>query len=301
MTALPATGRRLLTEPLAVGRLTLPPPGIVVLAAIGSVLLLVVAVTRWATPSDEHAYWLAARRLVDGVALYDLASPVGTPYAYWYPPPLAQVLVPVAAVLPAMGFTVSWTGVLLGCLLYLADRRLLVALAMVAFVPVAVELWYRNIHLVLAVLVVLALRRHVLFWVPAAAIKITPVLGVAYLIAGRRYRDAALVTAVGLAILAVSLILSPGAWGQFLELVTMQGASSGASLVPVPFPVRFVLAGALAVVGGRLGGRRGEACLILGLVIGNPTLWMTAFSLLVAIVPLGRRPAASAQAVERPA
>ena len=301
MTALPATGRRLLTEPLAVGRLTLPPPGIVVLAAIGSVLLLVVAVTRWATPSDEHAYWLAARRLVDGVALYDLASPVGTPYAYWYPPPLAQVLVPVAAVLPAMGFTLAWTGVLLGCLLYLADRRLLVALAMVAFVPVAVELWYRNIHLVLAVLVVLALRRHVLFWVPAAAIKITPVLGVAYLIAGRRYRDAALVTAVGLAILAVSLILSPGAWGQFLELVTMQGASSGASLVPVPFPVRFLLAGALAVVGGRLGGRRGEACLILGLVIGNPTLWMTAFSLLVAIVPLGRRPAASAQAVERPA
>ena len=300
MTALPATGRRLLTEPLAVGRLTLPPPGIVVLAAIGSVLLLVVAVTRWATPSDEHAYWLAARRLVDGLALYDLASPVGTPYAYWYPPPLAQVLVP-AAVLPAMGFTLAWTGVLLGCLLYLADRRLLVALAMVAFVPVAVELWYRNIHLVLAVLVVLALRRHVLFWVPAAAIKITPVLGVAYLIAGRRYRDAALVTAVGLAILAVSLILSPGAWGQFLELVTMQGASSGASLVPVPFPVRFLLAGALAVVGGRLGGRRGEACLILGLVIGNPTLWMTAFSLLVAIVPLWRRPAASARAVERPA
>jgi hypothetical protein len=134
--------------------------------------------------------------------------------------------------------------------------------------------------------------------VPAAAIKITPVLGVAYLIAGRRYRDATLVTAVGVALLAASMVVSPGAWDQFLELVTMQGASSGASLVPVPFPIRFALAAALAVIGGRIGGRRGEACLIVALVVGNPTLWMTAFSLLVAIVPLWRRQAPPPQAVE---
>ena len=60
--------RRALSEPSVVGRLTLPPIGLVVLAAIGAVLLLVVALNRWATPSDEHAYWLAARRLADGAA-----------------------------------------------------------------------------------------------------------------------------------------------------------------------------------------------------------------------------------------
>ena len=85
-----------------VGRLTLPPLGLVVLAAIGAVLLLVVALDRWATPSDEHAYWLAARRLVDGLPIYDIAMPVGTPYAYWYPPPLAQALAPLTLFAPTL-------------------------------------------------------------------------------------------------------------------------------------------------------------------------------------------------------
>ncbi len=40
-------------------------------AAIGASLLLIVAMARWAQPSDEHAYWLAARRLLEGQPLYD--------------------------------------------------------------------------------------------------------------------------------------------------------------------------------------------------------------------------------------
>ena len=283
-----ASWRRALLEPTVVGRLTLPPLGLVVLAAIGGALLLVVALDRWATPSDEHAYWLAARRLVDGLPIYDIAAPVGTPYAYWYPPPLAQVLAPFTLFASDLAFTAAWTVLLLGCLLLLADRRVLVALAMVAFLPVAVELWYRNVHIVLALLIVLALRRHPVFWVPAAAIKITPVLGLLYLLAARRYREAALVGGVGAVVLAISVIVSPGAWAGFIDLVTTQGASAGASLVPVPFPVRLLAAAALVIVAGRIPGRRGEVLLVVALVIGNPTLWMTAFSLLVAVVPLMR-------------
>ena len=273
-------------DPLPVGRLTLPPPGLVALAAIGAVLLLVVALSRWATPSDEHAYWLAGRRLIDGLPIYDSSAPVGTPYAYWYPLPLAQVLAPLTLFVSDMAFTAAWTVLLLGCLMFLANRRLLVALALVAFPPVAVELWFRNVHLVLALLIVLAIRRHPVFWVPAAAIKITPVLGLLYLLAARRYRDALLVGGVGIAALGVSVLLSPGAWGAFIQVVMTQGASAGASLVPVPFPVRLLVAAGLVIVAGRMLGRRGEVLLVVALVIGNPTLWMTAFSLLIAIVPL---------------
>ena len=286
MDASRAFARRVLTEPTSVGSLTLPPPVVVGLAAIGGVLLLVVAFSRWATPSDEQAYWLAARRLLDGLPIYDVTAQPGTPFAYWYPPPLAQVLAPLTAVLPNAAFTAAWTVLLLGCLLFLADRRVLVALAMVAFVPVAVELWFRNVHLVLALLIVLALRRHPVFWVPAAAIKITPVLGLLYLLSARRYRDALLVGVVGLAVLTVSVVFSPGAWGAFIQLVATEGASAGASLIPVPFPVRALVAAGLVVIAGRVPGRPGEVLLIVALVIGNPTLWMTAFSLLVAIVPL---------------
>lgn len=274
---------------------------LIVLAGIGASLLLVVAVNRWATPSDEHAYWLAAQHLVAGQALYDQAAEPGTPYAYWYPPPLAQVLAPLTPLVSDEVFSAAWTVLLLACLLFLGDRRLLVALALIAYLPVAVELWFRNVHLVLAVLVVLALRWSPLFWIPATAIKVTPVLGVPFLLAGRRYRDASLVVVGGLIVLVISLVISPEAWRQFLEVVVVRGGTSGSSLLPVPYPLRLFLALILAVIGGRMADRRGEVLLVVALVIGNPTLWMTALSLFAAAVALwfdpclGRRPRAAHQ------
>ena len=269
------------------------------LAVLGGALLVFVAVTRWTVPSDEYAYWQAAERLVAGQPLYDPGATVGTPYAYWYPPPLAQVLAPLTVLISDEVFGAAWTALLLGCLWWLGLRRVAVALALVAFLPVAIELWYRNVHLVLAALVVLALRRSPLFWIPAAAIKITPILGLVYLLARGRVREAVLVGAVGSVVLAVSLALSLDAWGLFLEFVVRQGGGSGASLVPVPFPVRFAAAVAMAIVAGRLPERQGEVLLVVAIVLGNPTLWTTAFSMLSAIVPLwqtSRRPAATAPA-----
>jgi len=263
-----------------------PAPWLVALAAIGATLLLVVAINRWATPSDEHAYWLAAQHLAAGQPLYDPSAEPGTPYAYWYPPPIAQALAPLTPFISSAAFTAAWTVMLLACLVFLGNRRVLVSLALVAYLPVAVELWFRNVHLLLAVLIVLALRRSPLFWVPAAAIKVTPVLGIPFLLAARRYREAALAVVVGGVVLMISLALSPDVWRQFLDVVVSKGGTSGSSLVPVPFPVRFGLALVLAVVAGRLGNRRGEVLLVAALTIGNPTLWMTALSLLVAIVPL---------------
>jgi hypothetical protein len=279
-----------LFRPSRVGRLTLPGPGLIVLATIGALLLFTVASLRWLGLQDEHAYWVAAQRLIAGQALYDPSAVPGTPYAYWYPPPLAQVLAPLTLVLPDLAFSLGWTVLLAGCLLWLADRRILVALAMIAFLPVAVELWYRNVHLLLAALVVVALRRTPYAWIPAAAIKVTPALGVLYLVASRRYRDALLVSIAGAAVLAISVALSPGAWSQFFTDVISMGSSSGASILPIPFSIRFASAVVLALVGGRAGGRRGESILVVALVLGNPTLWATAFSLLVALVPIWSRP-----------
>lgn len=296
---------RLLARPFRFGRLTLPPPGLLVLALVGAVLLVTVMTLRWGGLQDEHAYWLAAQRLAAGQPLYDPTAFPGTPYAYWYPPPLAQVLAPFTPFVPDLAFSLAWTVLLVGCLVYLAHGRLLVALAMVAFLPIAVELWYRNVHLVLAVLVVLALRRSPLAWIPAAAIKVTPVLGIGYLLAARRYREAIAVSVVGLAVLGVSVVVSPAAWSQFLSVVLGMGGTSGASIVPVPFPVRFAIAAALAIGAGRVGGRAGESLLVVALVLGNPTLWATSLSMLAALVPIlstpSRSPVATAAAAGAPA
>jgi hypothetical protein len=123
-------------------------------------------------------------------------------------------------------------------------------------------------------------------WVPAAAIKITPVIGLAYLLARGRIRDAVLVGAIGAGVLATSALISPGAWGEFLGLVQAQGGGASVSILPVPFVVRLAAASGLALVAGRIDERWGEVVLIVALVIGNPSLSMTALAMLVAIVPL---------------
>jgi Glycosyltransferase family 87 len=284
------------------------------LAVIGGCLLLIVAVTRWGIPSDEFAYWLAGQRLLAGEPLYDPSATPGTPYAYFYPPPLAQVLAPLTAFVPDAVYVAAWTVLLLLCLWWTAGRQVLVALALVAFIPVAVELWYRNIHLVLVVLIVLGLRRSSAWLAVAAAIKGAPALALVYFLVARRYRDAFVMGGVGLAMLIVSIALSPGAWRQFLDVIVADAAGVGASIVPIPFAARATAAVVIVIIAGLVarrasapaGGqsltsdsRAGEALLVVALVLANPTFWVTSLSLLIAIVPLWRsKPTAP---VEEPA
>ena len=123
-------------------------------------------------------------------------------------------------------------------------------------------------------------------------------LGIGYLAAAGRWREALKVAIVGAAVLGVSLMLGPDAWRQFLEVVGARAGTDGGTILPIeiPFAVRFALGGVLAIVAGRwlpagargASARGGEALLIVALVVANPTLWATAFSMLVAIVPLWR-------------
>lgn len=282
----------------AIGSRMLPSPLLIALAGIGAFLLLVVATTAWGAPTDEYAYWRAATQFAAGGSMYDAtATPGDVSYGYWYPPPLAQVLAPFTSLISSESFSVVWTALLLGCLWWLGGRDVLVALALIAFLPVAVELRVRNVHLVLAVLIVLALRRSWLFWIPAAAIKVAPVLGVLYLAAARRWREALAVALVGGAVLLASVLLAPTAWQDFFGIVLPRAGTSGASILPIPYPVRFAAAAGLALVAGRLsvGGRgpAADALLVCSLILANPTLWVTALSLLVALVPLWRYPVRS--------
>jgi Glycosyltransferase family 87 len=298
-----------LFDPVQVGARRFPSIALVVLATIGASLLVIVAVTEWRHFNDEHAYWLAATRLAMGGPLYDPAAAPNTPFAYWYPPPLAQVLAPFTSIVSADAFSVAWTALLLACLWWLGGRNVLVALALIAFLPVAVELRVRNVHLVVALLVVLALRRSWGFWVPAAALKITPVLGIAYLAAAGRVRDAVKVGVLGLALLVVSFVLGPDAWRAFLDVVGARAGTDGGSLVAIPFALRFGAGVLLTIVAGLLAARAAhegrparvaEILLVVALTIANPTLWATAFSILIAIVPLWRTSVAPAVVVMSP-
>ena len=262
------------------------PLWLLILAGIGASLLLVTAMARWGAPSDEHAYWLAARRIIEGLPLYDPAATIVTPFAYLYPPPLAQAMVPVAAVVPSWLFSAGWT-VLMGlALFWLAGRDVIRALALVAFPPVAVEFWFRNVHLFLAVLVVLGLRRASAAFAVGAAIKVSPGLGIPYLAVRGEWRNAAIATAVGAAMLVISIVLSPDAWRAYVDFALSVDPLQQSSFVAVPLPIRAAAGLVVALVAARMPRWAGDPLLVVAVTLALPSLWFTGLSLLVAIVPL---------------
>ena len=264
-----------------------PPGWLLALATGGAILLLVVAASRWSTPSDEHAYWLAGHNLLAGQPVYDLArrGPV-EPYAYHYPPPFAQLMAPIAAIVPADLWSVLWTAVLLGCLYWLASRNVLVALASIAVLPVAVELWFRNIHLPLAVLTVLGLRRWPVLLGLGALVKLSPGLGLLYLAAKGRLRAAALGVCAALVAAAVSYAISPALWAEFIDVTVGRGPLDASGFVPVPYAFRFAAGVAIVLVAARLRPPWDDGVAIVGMAVALPTLWFTALSFLLAVLPL---------------
>jgi hypothetical protein len=263
-----------------------PPTWLLVLAAVGASLLAATAFYYWPAAQDESAYWYAAQRLLAGQPLYDPTAFVQTPYAFWNPPIVAQFLAPLTLVLSQDAYIALWTAVLVGALWWLCGRDPIVSLAAVAFLPVALELDVRNMHILIAALVVLALRRSWAWWVPAVALKIAPILGVFYLAAAGRHSDALKVLGLGALVAAISVVLAPDAWLGFWEVVVARAAADGGGIVSIPYPLRFGVGVGLALLAGRRGGRRGEALLVVAILIANPTLWVNAFSQLVALIPI---------------
>jgi glycosyl transferase family 87 len=263
---------------------------LVVLAMFGASLLLVVAVNRWAEPSDEYAYWVGGHRALTGQHLYNPTDTSVTPYAYWYPPIVAQVLAPMVAVVPPVAFSAAWVVLMLACLWWLAGRNVLVALAMCAFPPIAVEFWFRNVHLVLAVLLVLGLRHCGGWFVVGAAIKLAPGLGLLYLATQERWREVAVGAGFGGVLLLGSIAISPDAWRQFLEILLARGPTDASGFLPIPYFVRALAGVVLTVVAARLRPGIGGPLFVVAAVLALPTLWFNALSTLAAVVPLMREP-----------
>ena len=257
------------------------------LAALGGILLVVIIGTFWQGPNDSLAYWIAAERLMTGEPIYTGQSVV-EPYAYHYPPPLAQALAPFTLVVPALLYVILYRALLLLTTWDLAGRRMLWTLALIAFVPVATELRFENVQLFMALAIVYGLGRWPWAFAIMAVIKVSPGLGVVYLGIRRQWRDAAIAAAVGVAIVAISFALDPTLWRAFFEQIGGQAGVAGNSLVPLPYVVRAVIGLGLVVAGGLIGRRTGELLLVAGVTAANPNLALSGFAVLAAAVPIWR-------------
>jgi hypothetical protein len=264
------------------------------LLLVGALVGLAQAIGVGPVPFDAAAYWNPQLS-----QLYPADWRAG---GYLYPPPLAVAL----AALHVFGwgaFVVAWSTLQFGALWVMARRwawlvvaagaaYLIVPLPLLA-VPAHSILGYAamgNAQLLIGAAVVLALRWPGLWAFPLLT-KIGPGVGVLWHVFRREWvavRTAFLATTL---IAALSFIVAPGTWAQFLTFITANDlAASPLPLVTIAFPIRLAMSMALLAWGAP----RGSAWVVpLAAGWAAPALYVDSqWAIWLGAIALSRYPAA---------
>ena len=280
--------------------------GLIVVAAVLAFIVLWRGVTRPGSffGDDLYAYTSAADRLAatgspyyPDLLLGPIVSGDNVLIGYFYPPVLAQVFLPLRAI-PHLALAVGWSTAQAICLaillpLVFAGRRALTlnrALLAIgfglAFYPLQFAIFSGNVSGWLAIGVALSLvaGRRVGGAVAAVAtgVKLLPLPMFVAALTDRRSRLAAAIPLA--AVVAVSLVLAPQAWADFMKVLpnTLQigMAESRTNLSPAHALFEFGLLGLGLIVGWVLAIGFGIAAVATGLREGysNRVVAMAVFS-----------------------
>jgi hypothetical protein len=264
-------------------------PG-VLLAGLVFVIAIVIPATRndKLVAYDAHAYYQAAalqdpyRATIQGG--FDA---VGGLYEFKYPPPLAQALAPFRLVLTWPQFLAIWSALLYAVFVVMGGRW---ALPLLVFPPLLGELWLGNINLWIAAAVWLGFRWPAA-WAFIILTKITPGIGLLWFAVRREWRNLAIAIGATAAIAAVSFVLAPNLWRDFIEASRTQVAATvdvPRQAAPLSLPVRMIV-GALIIVAGALTDRRWLVPVAVALTV--PFLWWNVLAILIVCIPLAREDA----------
>ncbi len=243
-------------------------------------LFLVLAPSARTVGLDAYAYWSLDLRDLYGRA----QGAVLGPGAFRYSPFVAQLFAPFGT-LPWGSFLLLYEAALLATIVWLAGRRWTRTLAILAFPPVALELYYGNVHLLLAAATVLGFR-HPWTWAFVLLTKVTPGIGLIWFAVRREWRPlaVALGTAAGLAL--ASCALAPHLWVEWLLTLAGNRAVETTNSLGVPLIVRLPAAAALVAWGAR----SDRAWTVpAAATLALPVLWIHGLATLAAVVPLARR------------
>ncbi len=217
----------------------------------------------------------------DIVAYYsfDLAHPyggnVGDLGFFAYAPPIALVVAPFHA-LPWLTFVTLWYTVLFTCVAWLGRWSFL---AVLAFPPVAIDLYHGNIHLLLAVAIALGFR-YPAVWSVVLLTKVTPGIGLLWFAARREWRNLGIALGVTGAIVAATLVFMPTQWAAWLHMLAdSAGTPPPWPALPIPLWLRLPAAAAIVVWGARTD-RRWTVPLSAALAV--PALWPGSLAILAA-------------------
>jgi hypothetical protein len=220
---------------------------------------------------DARAYW--------GYSIddpYRLA--VGQFGSFTYSPVAAR-LFQGASLLPWEVFLAAWTALLVAIVLWLGGRRHW--LWLVAFPPVALELYHGNIHLLIAAAIALGFR-YPAAWTFVLVTKVTPGVGLLWFAVRREWRHLAIALGVTAALVGLSLVADFRLWQEWIgrEVLMTLGQAPDQPNIPVPLLVRLPLAAAIVTWGARTDR---SWTVPLAAALAMPVLWIAAFSTLAAL------------------
>jgi Glycosyltransferase family 87 len=249
-------------------------------------LFAIVAPSTKTVGFDAYSYWSV-----------DLEHPyariAGEFGAFPYTPVAARFFAP-ASLLSWPAFWFLWTAILIGTVVWLgragSGGRWRAALVVLAFPPVALELYHGNIHLLLAAAIALGLR-YPWTWAFVLLTKVTPGVGLLWFAVRREWRSLAIALGATAVITAASLAVDSRLWREWIVdgLLPVAGTSVAQPHVDVPLLIRLPAA-AVVVTWGALTDRRWAVPVAAALAL--PVLWLAGLSILAAIPAIERlRPA----------
>ena len=258
------TRRRALRDGLAIGGLL-----------FAAYLFVIVAPAAGTMGFDAFAYW--------SVNLdHPYARVAGELGAFPYTPIAARLFVP-AALLSWPAFWWLWTAIMAGTVAWLGWRW---ALLVLAFPPVALELYHGNIHLLIAVAIALGFR-YPWTWAFVLVTKVTPGVGLLWFAVRREWRNLGIAIGVTAALVAISLAIDGRLWREWIieGLLPVAAGPVQQFYVGIPLPIRLPAAAALVAWGARTDR---PWTVPAAAAVALPVLWLSGLSILAAIPAIGR-------------
>jgi len=225
---------------------------------------------------DAHAYWGYPREPLYGepgvsVAGVDL---------YRYSPAFVPLMT-LFTILPWPVFVVCWIAFLALVYVWLVGPWWL---PLLAFAPFLVELRMANVHLLLAAAIVLGFKWPAA-WAFVLLTKVTPGIGLLWFAVRREWRSLGIALGVTAAIVAVSFLLAPQHWIDWLESLARTTQDDPPFAIHIPLLWRLVAAAALVVWGARTDRRW---TVVVAATISLPTLWIHGLAMLAGVIALHR-------------
>jgi len=245
-------------------------------------LFLVIAPKDGSVGSDAYAYWS-----VDEAHPYRIVE--GDLGAFPYAPPLVR-LAGLASHLSWVDFWWLWTAALVATVIWLGWKQTPLLLA---FPPVAIELYHGNINLLLAAAIALGFR-YPGTWALLLLTKVTPGIGLLWFAVRREWQKLAVALGVTLAIVIVSVVVDGPLWGDWIEALRRASTASLGGPLSISILIRLPIAAAVVIWGART---NRPWTVPVAATLAMPTLFIAVFSVLAAI-PALRRPDLTAE--ERP-